>query len=133
MPADHSQHNELPEKLVATLKDEQQGPPLITARVDREIAALSATHFAGRRDTGRRKAPAWFAAAAAVLIAVLLVPVYRSSVDEPAVLLTDVDQSGQVDIADVLALARDNKQLQQEDLDRFALQVVALNSQGDAS
>ncbi|MDJ0939163.1 MAG: hypothetical protein QNJ00_05325 [Woeseiaceae bacterium] len=121
--------NDLPPELIRALKARELPTDVITARVDREVAALAAEHFAA--PSRRRQRPAWFAAAAAAIVAVVIV----LQLDQSAVLTrddlyTDVDGSGQIDIADVLALARDGQDIPAEDLDAFAASVVAL---GDRS
>lgn len=127
---EHDEH--LPERLTEALRNADRPPPLITARVDRELTAMAAEQFAGRR---RYKVPrpAWAAMAAAVLVAVLVVTRPDPAVDSPAI-HADVDGSGQMDIADVLALARTQPgRYTQAELDAFAMRIVALDPGGDAS
>jgi len=124
----------LPDALIAELKAADKPGPVITAKVDRTVAELAQVQFSSRTRGRRHSAPAWLAVAAAMVLAVFLVQ--RS--DQPqtglAELYSDVDQSGQIDIADVLALARRNDgALTQAELDAFAMRVVALADKADAS
>ena len=121
--------SQLPEELVEALKDSERPVALITARVDREIDALASAHFADRRQR-RRNWPAW-AAAASVLLAVVLSTTYNSEAPAPVALYTDIDGSGSIDIADVLAAAHSGQGFTQEELDAFAMSLVALGE--DAS
>lgn len=133
MPTDEQEPIELPAELIDALRDESV--PTITTKVDREIRRLSAAHFAQRAEPRRSKTPLWFAAAASVAVAVLMLPDLRDTGAPPQTVatLSDFDNSGSIDIADVLALARDNGNVSQEQLDRFAEQLVSLRNTGDAS
>ena len=127
---------DVPQALRDELKAAESRVPVITARVDRDILAMAAAQFEQRRPALWRSRPAWAAAAAIALIAVFVV----NTIERPARLETavyaDVDNSGRVDIADVLALARSAKEtgtLSQAEIDAFAMQIVSLNPVGDAS
>lgn len=124
----------LPDELVAELKKADKPGPLITARVDRTIANLAREQFAARPEKRRRVAPAWYAVAAAVLLAVLVLPLTSrfGTVDDG--LYADVDNSGQIDIADVLTLARrSGGEVTQAELDAFAMKIVSLADAGETS
>lgn len=124
----------LPQSVTDALEAADRPVPLITARVDREIAAMARTHFAARRPRSRTSRPTWaVAAAAAVLLAVLVIPRQQPDVAEPGGVYADVDDSGRIDIADVLALARSREAgtRSQAELDAFAMRIVALD--GDTS
>lgn len=131
MTNDETQYDDMPEALRDALRKLQPTAPDITARSDREIAALAATHFAVRAQKRRVLRPAWAAAAAVGIIAIGLTVNLQSPA--PQQLYSDVDNSGQIDIADVFALARNSGAYTQEQLDAFALSVVALDDNGDAS
>ena len=126
----------LPQALIDELKEADRQLPIITSRVDREILAMAAAQFEQRRPALWKSRPAWAAAAAMALVAVFVV----NSLQRPALVETavyaDVDNSGSIDIADVLALARSAEQtgkLSQAEIDAFAMQIVSLNPVGDAS
>lgn len=125
-------HNEdLPADLIEALRDENSKLRVMSRRADQLIAKQADLHF----ETGSRRSlqPAWFAVAASVLISVLLLQTYLKPDSPGAVILSDVDHSGQLDIGDILALARDSKNFSQEDIDSMALQLVALDRSGDPS
>lgn len=124
----------LPDELAAELKKADKPGSLITAKVDRNIARLAREHFASLPEKRRRIAPAWYAVAATVLLAVLVLPMTSrfGTVDDGV--YTDVDKSGQIDIADVLTLARrGDGEVTQAELDAFAMKVVSLADTGDTS
>ena len=123
----------LPDELVAELKKADKPGALITAKVDRSVLNLAREQFASRPEKRRRVAPAWYAVAATVLLAVLVLPMASrfGTVDDG--LYADVDNSGQIDIADVLTLARRDGEVTQAELDAFAQQIVSLADTGDTS
>lgn len=124
----------LPDELVAELKTADKLGPLITAKVDRSIANLAREQFAARPERRRRVAPAWYAVAATVVLAVLVLPFSNRLGTDDGALYADVDHSGQIDIADVLTLARrSDGKVSQAELDAFAMKVVSLTDTGDAS
>ena len=123
----------LPDELVAELRKADKPGALITAKVDRSVLNLAREQFASRPEKRRRVAPAWYAVAATVLLAVLVLPISSrfGTVDDGP--YADVDNSGQIDIADVLTLARRDSEVSQAELDAFAMQVVSLADTGDTS
>lgn len=134
----NEQQSDLPEELVNAIKRADKPVDLITAKTDREIAALASAHFAAREMPNRRLRPAWAAVAAAVVIAVTFVITGEPEQQAEYSLYADVDGSGQIDIGDVLMLARDTDSFTQEQLDAFAMSIVSLkasslNTSGDAS
>lgn len=125
--------DELPEALITELRRADKPAPIITAKVDRKIGGLARAQFSARRES-RRVMPAWFAVAATMILAVFLVQVLDEPDVRDAALYSDVDGSGQIDIADVLALARRNDQATADAaLTAFAMRVVSLTDDGDAS
>ena len=123
----------LPESLISELKKADEPGPLITAKADRAVASLAGEHFGSRPERKRRAAPVWLAAAATLVLAVFLL----QTQDQPDTGLTDyyadVDRSGQIDIADVLALARrGDRAPTQAELDAFAMRIVSLDEDGGA-
>ena len=132
----HEEDNleELPDKLVAELKKADKPRSLITAKVDRSIANLAREQFESRPEKRRRVGPAWYAVAATVLLAVLVLPLTSRFGTDDDGLYADVDNSGQIDIADVLTLARrSDGEVTQAELDAFAMKVVSLADAGDSS
>ena len=124
----------LPDELVAELKKADKPGSLITAKVDRTIASLAREQFASRPEKRRRIAPAWYAVAATVLLAVLVLPLSSRFGTDDDGLYADVDNSGQIDIADVLTLARrGDGEVTQAELDAFAMKIVSLADAGDTS
>ena len=131
----HEQDNadRLPESLIAELKKADEPGPMITARADRAVAELAREHFASRPERRRRVAPIWLAAAATLVLAVFAMQTQYRPDSEATDFYADVDGSGQVDIADVLALARRSDRVpSQAELDAFALRIVSLAEDGDA-
>lgn len=129
--AENEPFNDLPASLVDQLKSADRPVPMITARVDREIAESARAHFAGRRRLPLLRRTALAAVAATVLIGILVLQWQVPRPDRAAV-YGDLDRSGQIDIADVLAAAREHKASRPE-LDAFAYRVVSLEPIGDAS
>ena len=124
----------LPDELVAELKKADKPGALITAKVDRNIASLAREQFASLPEKRRRIAPAWYGVAATVLLAVLVLPFTSRFGTHDDGLYTDVDNSGQIDIADVLTLARRaDGEVTQAELDAIAMKVVSLADTGDTS
>lgn len=124
----------LPDSLIAELRKADKSSPLITAKVDRTVANLAHEQFSSRPGKHRHAAPAWLAVAATMVLAVFLLQTKYQPETDITELYTDVDKSGQIDIADVLALARRNgRKITQAELDAFALRVVSLADNGDAS
>jgi hypothetical protein len=125
---------DLPPAFVERLKAADRPLPLVTARVDRALSEAARARFAGR---GRRQ-PRWrgaagIAAAASVLLAVLALQ-WPWPAAQRDTLHADVDGSGRIDIADVLALAREPGGRSQKELDAFAYRIVSLEHRpGDAT
>ncbi len=119
--------DQIPNALIDQLKLADQRPPLITSRVDRQILRMAETQFSSRRRVWQRR-PAWAAIAASVLIALLVVQLREPTSNESGWVYTDVDHSGRIDIADVLAAARtrDRGEETQAELDAFAMRIVSL-------
>ncbi len=134
MTHDKDNLDRLPESLIAELKRADQAGPLITAKVDRAVADLAREQFSSRPDRRRRASPVWLAAAASLVLAVFVLQTQYAPEAPVSELYGDVDGSGQVDIADVLALARrGGRDISQAELDAFALRVVSLSDDGDAT
>jgi hypothetical protein len=133
MEPEKERSEDLPQPLIEALKSGDRPVPMITARVDREISEMAQRHFSVRRQTARVPRPAraaMVAMAATVLIAVFVVQL--QSLDQRT-LYTDVDRSGRIDIADVLALARAQEpgERSQPELDAFASWIVSLDRAGE--
>lgn len=133
MKQEKHESDDLPEALIARLKTADEPSPIITARVDREISNLAGKQFSSRPDK-RRAAPVWFAVAATMVLAVFLIQSFERTDTGTAELYSDVDGSGQIDIADVMALARRSDRVATDAaLAAFAMRVVSLKNDGDAS
>jgi hypothetical protein len=126
------QLDDLPAALVEALKRDDEALPVITARVDRHIAALAREQFADRETPSAIPKMAWIGVAAAVAVAVVGLQLWQPAMQERRDIYADVDGSGKIDIADVLAIAR-RESLSQAEIDAFANRIVALNPVGDAS
>lgn len=133
----HSDDDEniLPGELIDQLKVANQALPLITSRVDREISRLAAEQFSQRQKPNLRR---WLslAAAAAVAAAWFVVQFAALRVDEVRPVYADLDGSGRIDIADVLRLARlrsDTGEHAQAEIDAFAMRIVALEPDNNAT
>ena len=105
MTAINEQDERLPEALLSELKRIDRAPEVITSRVDRTLASMARAHFAQRRIPRWQRRSAWGAVAASVLVFALFVPNRLPEQGETPV-YADIDGSGQIDIVDVLALAR---------------------------
>lgn len=124
----NEQDERLPEALVDELKRLDRAPEVITARVDRTLASMAHTQFASRQAPRWQPQSAWRAAAACVLVVVLFASNHLWEQNDTS-RYADIDGSGQIDIADVLALAREDG-VDQADLDAFAYRLVALDTDG---
>lgn len=121
-PIDNDDLPELPDELVEALKEDPT--PLITSRVDRAIEAQARRAFKSRkaaRPVRKHRITRWAAIAASVVAAVIVIGDMRQT----RTLYADHDDSGQIDIADVLALAREG--YDEAQLDAFAMQIVSLD------
>jgi len=132
MGPEKERSEDLPQPLIEALKSADRPVAMITARVDREVSEMARSHFSARRQPTRVPRPAWAAMAATVLIAVIVVQLQPP---DQSTLYTDVDRSGRIDIADVLALARAQGpgERSQSELDAFASRIVSLKRAGEAS
>ncbi len=126
MSDQENHHEDLPPELIQALKSADDRVPMITGRVDREISALAATQFAARTPTRRY---AGLAVAASLLLAVFVALIREPQIDPSADMYADLDASGQIDIADVLYLARRNAD--QATIDQLAYKVVSLDTSGE--
>lgn len=133
-PTDNGNEPQLPAALIEALKAEDQPAALITSRADRALEARAAAHFSARRSPAHWR-PAWYAAAAVAAVALLLVVPREQAMDDGIGgqdgLYADIDASGRIDIADVLAVARSGR-VSQPDIDAFASRVVTLGQTGAA-
>ena len=129
MTGAHEHDERLPETLIDEMKRIDRAPEVITSRVDRSLASRARTHFAPRRMPRWQRQSAWGVAASCVL-AVALFATYRLSEQGDTSMYADIDGSGQIDIADVLALAHTEQGVDQADLDAFAYRLVALDRDG---
>ena len=106
MTGAHEHNERLPEALVDELKRIDQAPEVITSRVDRSLTSMAHDQFAPRRIPRWQPQSAWRAAAAACVLVVVLFTTNHFWEQDDTSIYADVDGSGQIDIADVLALAR---------------------------
>ena len=126
-----NEHNEqLPEALVDELKRIDRAPEVITSRVDRSLADMARAQFAQRHIPRWQPRSAWRAAAAACVLVVVLFTTNHLREQNDTSVYADIDGSGQIDIADVLALARTGDGVNQADIDAFAYRLVALDRDG---
>ena len=130
MSDQNANSEQLDEGLIRALRAADEAPAVITARVDRVLAEMSARHFASRR-VGWKRHGGWALAASVALVAVLAVQMIDPASDSGETLYADVDGSGAIDIADVFALARSEQPgVTQADLNAFAMRVVSLDAGG---
>ena len=118
---------DLPADWIDTLNRVDQPPAVVTRAVDRAVADAVETRFAERRARPAWRHPGGWASLAASIALATVVAVRWDR--EDGALYADVDASGRVDIADVLALARTGT-VGPRELDAFAQRIVALD--GDA-
>ena len=127
MPDRDETPTELPDDLVDVLKRADRAPAVVTRAVDLALGDASQAHFASR---GERRAwlhrGRWVALAASMALATVLAVRWGDLGGADAGLYADVDDSGRIDIADVLVLARAGTASRGE-LDAFAMRVVALD------
>lgn len=114
----------LPADWIDALNRADRAPAVVTRTVDRALGAAVEAQFAARRARPAWRHPGGWAALAASLALVSVVTVRWGGGGEPV--YADVDASGRIDIADVLALARTGKASPRE-LETFARRVVALD------
>ena len=126
----NEQDERLPDTLVEELKRIDRAPEVITSRVDRSLASMAHAQFAQRRIPCWQPQGTWRAAAAACVLVVVLFTTNHLWEHDDASIYADIDGSGQVDIADVLALARAEDVVNQADIDAFAYRLVALDRDG---
>jgi hypothetical protein len=137
MGPEKARSEDLPQPLIEALKAADRPVPMITARVDREISEMARRHFSVRRQPAGVPRTAW--AAMAAIAATVLIVAFVVQLQPPgpgqAALYADIDRSGRIDIADVLALARAQGpgERSQAELDAFASRIVSLKRAGDAS
>ena len=129
MTGTHEQDEQLPEALIGALKRIDLAPEVITSRVDRALAGRARAQFAPRRMPRWQRQRAWGVAASCVLVVALFATKRLSEQGETS-MYADIDGSGQIDIADVLALARTGQGVDQAGLDAFAFHLVALDRDG---
>ena len=130
MPDQDTDNEQLPEGLLRALKAVDAAPPVITATIDRTLADMAVGHFRTRRATWKRHG-GWALAASVALVAVLAVQLIGPPSGVADVPYADLNRSGRIDIADVLALARAERPgVTQADLDAFAMRVVSLDAGG---
>ena len=127
----NEQDERLPQALVEELKRLDRAPEAITAKADRAVLNAARAHFAARPVPLWRRQAAWGAAAACALLVVTLT-MDRLTEPDPGPVYADIDGSGRIDIADVLALARSGQEVEQADLDAFAFRLVALDRSGSS-
>jgi len=135
MGPENEQFDDLPQSLIDELKSADQPVPMITARVDREISEMARVQFSGRLQPAWMTRSGWAAIAATVLVALFMAQTQLPPAHDQNAVYADIDQSGQIDIADVLALARTRKpgEVTQAQLDAFAMKIVSLKPAGDSS
>ena len=155
----NEQDERLPEALVEELKRIDRAPEVITSRVDRSLACMAHAQFARRHLPRWQPRSAWRAAAAACVLVVVLFTTNHLWEQDDTSIYADIDGSGRIDIADVLALARAGVEdetrgqskitpdrtidhtgddftltpfvaVNQADLDAFAYRLVALDREG---
>ena len=128
MTGTNEQDEQLPSAVIDELKRIDRAPAVITSRVDRTLSTMARAQFSSRQ-VRRWRQPAWGAAAACALLAAL----FTTSLLEDqrgTSIYADIDGSGEIDIADVLALARTGQGVDQDDLDAFAFRLVSLDGIG---
>lgn len=134
MAREEDSFENLPAGIVDRLKAAEEAVPVITARVDRAVSEMARAQFAARGRSVHFLRHAGVAVAASVLLAVI---VLQWPLREPARegLYADIDGSGRIDIADVLAAARTRAagERTRAELDAFAYRVVSLEPDGDPS
>ncbi len=146
---------QLPEAIIDRLRGEEQSISIISPKIDQIILAEAKSHFAAREPAKSRTLtrPAWAAIAASTVLAILVMSEFyiEQSVDISGFMDTsrfldplpapgffaDVDNSGRLDIVDVLALARRHEgnpaAVSQAQIDALMMKIVSLSENGDTS
>ena len=93
------------------------------------MAEASRAHFAQRRTARQQRFAPWGAVAASALL-VLVFAIGGDEEPGSSPVYADIDASGRIDIADVLALARTQEHVSRAELDAFAFRIVALDGDG---
>ena len=134
MESKDQQYERIPEAIVERLRRSDRGVSIMAPGVDAAILDQAAKHFSKRpeRRSARWAVPA--ALAASLLLAVLLV---RPMMGPAPVVEGDIDQSGQIDVLDVLALARRRAggegSITQARIDALASRIVSLSAGSEES
>ena len=125
MPDRDESLEDLPAVWIDALRRVDRAPAVVTRTVDRALDDAAEAQFADRRARPAWRRPGGWAALAASLALVTVVAVRWDGADKAP--YADVDASGRIDIADVLALARTGNASPGE-LEAFAQRVVALDA-----
>ena len=133
MADDKPELDELPDALIDALRHADRAPPLITTSVDRQVSQAARAQFRSREPVPRWQLPATGAVAAGLLIAALVAMFETPSISDTVPVYADVDQSGRIDIADVMAYARKSgsEPGAEARIRSFAARIVSLNPRSD--
>ena len=131
MNHESTDNEDLPAELIMALKARELPADVIASRVDRAVMAAADTHFGVEVPEREQRGPGFprlllAAAAGVAAVSVALLLAGRDPVLSRDDLYTDVDGSGQIDIADVLLLAKEGEGITDDELDAFAASVVRL-------
>lgn len=137
-PTENSElFEELPLDLLTELRRTEHSVSVLSPEVDRVILREAAAQFSYRSSRRKLSRATWpgVALAASVLLAFFVVGGREDVIVSPDAIYADHNRSGQIDIADLLLLAknRNGQTPSQGDLDAFAMRLVSLRDKGDAS
>ncbi len=139
MERENENREQLPETIIDRLRGEDASISIISPKIDQLILAEAKAQFADREQAGSRTyaKPAWVALAASVVLAVFVMNNLNITRSPVPTNIDDVDNSGRVDILDVLSLARTRERnpaaVSQAKIETLMMQVVSLSKNGEAS
>ncbi len=139
MQQENEDLNELPETIIDRLRGDERSISIISPKIDQIILAKARSQFENRHQARSRTLarPAWVAIAASVALAILVMNNFNFTRSPVPGNIDDVDNSGRVDIVDVLTLARLREQnpaaVSQAQIEALMMQVVSLTKSGEAS
>lgn len=138
MTAKKDESEQLPEGIVERLRQRDRNVSAVTPEIDRSVLRAASAHFASRAEQ-RSRIRHWLPAAAlaaSLVVAVLAFRLPGTKPDGDTGLYADVDGSGQIDIVDVLVLARtqhNDGNISKAKISAFANRIVSLDRNGDRS
>ena len=139
MERENENFENLPGTIIDRLRREEQSIAIISPKIDEIVLAAAASQFADRKQakSSGLSRPARAAVAASVVLTIFVMSNFYFAPSPAPSSVADVDNSGRVDIVDVLALARSRERnpaaVSQAQINALMMQIVSLTENGDAS